>query len=681
MWVNGGSPTISHCIFTSNAANEKGGGVRVTSASPTIDHCTFTSNSGGQGGGGIGAGSGSSFTVSNSVFRSNSTVSTGGGGLETASGVTAVNCVFQGNSGNGLLYILGGTVINSTFTGNSSYGVAFDQDGTVVNSVLWADAIDEVFIGFGTIIVTYSDVGGSGFSGTGNKNANPLFVNAGSGDLRLGSGSPAVDAGNNSAVPAGITTDIAGLPRFFDDPAVVDTGSGTPPIVDMGAYERVPLSVSNPSSAIVCSGLSASFSVTASGQPTLTYQWREGGINLSDGGAISGSTTPSLSINPVSSGDAGSYDIVVTDGFGQNVTSNTATLTVKATPPPPTAGNNGPISAGQTLQLTASTVGGATYSWTGPNGFSSSQQNPTIAEATPAASGVYSVSVTVNGCTSTAATTAVSVVGLSRSFVSAKAGIDTNLCALSAPCRTFSRALSFVAVGAEVVALDSGGYGPFTIAHAVSVLVPQGVYAGITASSGDAITVSAGVSDVVSLRGLTINSLGGTNGIRFASGATLLVESCSITGFADGIRAEGGGDLSVRDTRLRSATSAAVHLLPSSPAHAGLFRCRVEDSASGISVTANTAISIAECVASGNTAAAVSCAAGDVSVDDCLLTGNGTGASASGTGTIRISDTCVTDNTTGIAQLAGGALLSRNNNTVEGNNTNTSGTIGAYAPK
>jgi Right handed beta helix region len=273
------------------------------------------------------------------------------------------------------------------------------------------------------------------------------------------------------------------------------------------------------------------------------------------------------------------------------------------------------------------------------------------------------------------------VAGGPRVFVSAQTGNDANVCSLTLPCRTFTRALPFAQSGGELVVLDSGGYGPFTILQAVSVVVPQGVYAGITASSGDAITVSAGASDLVSLRGLTINSLGGTNGIRFASGGALLVESCSISGFADGLRAEGPGDLSVRDTRLRNAATAAIHLLPSSPAQAAVIRCRVEDSASGLSVTADTSVSVQESVASGNTGAAISCGAGDVSVDDCLLTGNGTGASASGSGTLRLSDSCVTDNTTGLAQSGGGALLSRTNNTVEGNTTNTSGTIGSMSPK
>ena len=75
----------------------------------------------------------------------------------------------------------------------------------------------------------------------------------------------------------------------------------------------------------------------------------------------------------------------------------------------PTAGNNGPICEGSTLNLTASTVPDGTYAWTGPNGFTSSVQNPSIPNATTAASGEYGVSVTVNGCSSPPATTTVTV--------------------------------------------------------------------------------------------------------------------------------------------------------------------------------------------------------------------------------------------------------------------------------
>ncbi len=84
--------------------------------------------------------------------------------------------------------------------------------------------------------------------------------------------------------------------------------------------------------------------------------------------------------------------------------------TVYAIPASPTAGNNGPLCTGSTLSLTASTISGATYSWTGPNSYTSSSQNPTVStSATTAMTGTYYVTATVNGCSGSAGTTAVTV--------------------------------------------------------------------------------------------------------------------------------------------------------------------------------------------------------------------------------------------------------------------------------
>jgi hypothetical protein len=105
-----------------------------------------------------------------------------------------------------------------------------------------------------TLVVSYSDIqlqGGSVYTGTGNINADPHFMRNPSpgadgfwgtpdddyGDLRLQLASPAIDAGNNAALPSGVLTDLLGYPRFVDIHSVPDTGSGSPPIVDMGAYE------------------------------------------------------------------------------------------------------------------------------------------------------------------------------------------------------------------------------------------------------------------------------------------------------------------------------------------------------------------------------------------------------------------------------------------------------------
>ena len=93
---------------------------------------------------------------------------------------------------------------------------------------------------------------------------------------------------------------------------------------------------------------------------------------------------------------------------------STNSVYVSATPacsPPaaPTAGNSGPIWMGMTLNLTASTVPGATYTWSGPNGFNSTLQNPSITNASTNSSGLFSVASAIGGCTSTPATTTVTV--------------------------------------------------------------------------------------------------------------------------------------------------------------------------------------------------------------------------------------------------------------------------------
>jgi hypothetical protein len=83
--------------------------------------------------------------------------------------------------------------------------------------------------------------------------------------------------------------------------------------------------------------------------------------------------------------------------------------TIKPIPSAPTVGSNSPMCAGGSINLTASFITGATYSWTGPNGFTSTQQNPSLTNASVAMAGTYTVTSTVNGCTSVGANTDVIV--------------------------------------------------------------------------------------------------------------------------------------------------------------------------------------------------------------------------------------------------------------------------------
>src|ERR1051325_7109967 len=88
---------------------------------------------------------------------------------------------------------------------------------------------------------------------------------------------------------------------------------------------------------------------------------------------------------------------------------STAARRCPAPPAAPPESNNGPGCPGGTTSLSTPTVNPATYSWTGPNGFTSNLQNPTIPNATAANAGTYSVTITLNACTSPAGTTNVVV--------------------------------------------------------------------------------------------------------------------------------------------------------------------------------------------------------------------------------------------------------------------------------
>ena len=82
-----------------------------------------------------------------------------------------------------------------------------------------------------------------------------------------------------------------------------------------------PSITTQPAGGTICEGGNHSFSVTADGTATLSYQWKKDGSN------ISGATSASYTVSTATTGDAGSYTCYVSNACG-NVTSNAATLTV-----------------------------------------------------------------------------------------------------------------------------------------------------------------------------------------------------------------------------------------------------------------------------------------------------------------------------------------------------------------
>ena len=115
-----------------------------------------------------------------------------------------------------------------------------------------------------------------------------------------------------------------------------------------------------------------------------------------------------------------------------------------------------------------------------------------------------------------------------RTWVSG-VGDDINPCSRTAPCKTFAGAISKTANGGEIDCIDSGGFGAVTITKGLTI-DGTGVLAGILNAGSNGVIVNATSTDVVTLRGISINGdgSGGINGIRFLAGKALNVINCVI---------------------------------------------------------------------------------------------------------------------------------------------------------
>jgi hypothetical protein len=184
---------------------------------------------------------------------------------------------------------------------------------------------------------------------------------------------------------------------------------------------NVPPSITaQPASKTVTAGQTATFSVTASGSGTLTYQWNK------NGAAISGATSATYTTPATVNTDNGSlFTVTVTGGTG-SVTSNSATLTVTAAPVAPSITGqpaSKTVTAGQTATFTVTATGTATltYQWK-KNGAaisgatSASYTTPATTSTDNGASFTVTVTNSVNSVTSSAATLTVTSASVAPSI-------------------------------------------------------------------------------------------------------------------------------------------------------------------------------------------------------------------------------------------------------------------------
>jgi hypothetical protein len=248
----------------------------------------------------------------------------------------------------------------------------------------------------------------------------------------------------------------------------------------------------------------------------------------------------------------------------------------------------------------------------------------------------------------------------SRTWVSG-VGDDANPCSRTAPCKTFAGAISKTAAGGEIDALDPGGFGAVTITKAITIDGGGGQVASILAAGTNGIVVQAGVNDVVTLRNLQLNGIrSGINGIRFLSGAAIVIENCEIFGF----------------------TAAAVNIQPSAGARVFVSNSTLTNNANGIFVDGTTGgagasiiISVTQTRAANNssngfTAFTTTGHSRITMLLDRIVASNNNvvGVQANGPGVgIIMGNSTVAGNGTGVSQVNGGVIGSYKNNNINAN--------------
>ena len=240
----------------------------------------------------------------------------------------------------------------------------------------------------------------SGITVTYSNSANDLHLNMGLTPTTIESGAQAI---------AGITTDIDNQVR--PGPAGSLNGGGLNPDIGADEIDGAPATCTaatggtiTPASGSACSGQTiAATSVSVSTGLGIAHQWQVGAtpggpyVNVTGG---SGATTPSYTSAPLTTGI---YYVILRTTCNASIASvsNEVTLTVISTPSVSASSTTTLICSGQNLSLTGTPGTGTSFSWSGPNGFSSTSQNTVVTNASINASGTYSFTSSANGCTST----------------------------------------------------------------------------------------------------------------------------------------------------------------------------------------------------------------------------------------------------------------------------------------
>lgn len=252
---------ISNCIITHNSAARYGGGIIQYTSKSRITNCIISENTA-TSGGGICYYScytyGNPSTLANCILSKNKALHTDpnkypgqdnglGGGIYCKNArPRIINCTIADNEARD-------ETVDDASEFNRGGGLHCANPVSyfpiITNSIVWGNAPSQLFVEAGQIestdLVTYSDVQHETgvYPGQGNINADPLFINASSGDYGLHADSPCVDAGT---IPECDFYFI--FPHEDKDgrPRIIDGNQDGEPVCDMGAYEYEPFIIELP---------------------------------------------------------------------------------------------------------------------------------------------------------------------------------------------------------------------------------------------------------------------------------------------------------------------------------------------------------------------------------------------------------------------------------------------------
>ncbi|HEY0325212.1 MAG TPA: hypothetical protein VGC46_04455, partial [Allosphingosinicella sp.] len=318
-------------------------------------------------------------------------------------------------------------------------------------------------------------------------------------------------------------------------------------------------------------------------------------------------------------------------------------------------------------------------------------------------------SIMMKTCVRLAAVAAFAILSLApaygqatRTWVSG-VGDDVNPCSRTAPCKTFAGAISKTAAGGEINCLDPGGFGAVTITKSITIDC-TGTFGSVLNSGGiNGIVINDSASATprtaqVRLRGLSINGAGttpGLNGIRFISGASLVIEDVFIQNQRGGngisiAPSAGAIFVSISNSSVNtsgSATGSGIEVRPTGTGAAtvSLRNVRITNNVNfGLRVdsTATTGSGVTLSMETSETSGAlqgISVAAGAgpattsiLMVNDVAIFNNSnSGILANGGGaTVRVANSRITGSGIGVNRQAGAFISDLGGNLLANNTTN-----------